>query len=223
MVGGVVSTVTIPPGSVAVVGLAVAAVVLPPASAALPAKIWIPSVPLFLNSDRVTVRVVVPDPPMVTFAVAPLVALLRDGTTCAQKEHAAAALCNISTKAPFRAAIAAAGAIVPLVELIRKGPEDVAAAAAFAIGSLAFGSAANRAQIMDADGRRWLEALLAREVVDGIDAEKRQRIVAYALGELDPHVVAAREKAKADVLAAAAEAARAGDDGKKDDKKGKKK
>lgn len=155
-------------------------------------------------------------------AVAPLVALL-DGTTCAQKEHAAAALCNISTKAPFRAAIAAAGAIVPLVELIRKGPEDVAAAAAFAIGSLAFGSAANRAQIMDADGRRWLEALLAREVVDGIDAEKRQRIVAYALGELDPHVVAAREKAKADVLAAAAEAARAGDDGKKDDKKGKKK
>jgi hypothetical protein len=156
-------------------------------------------------------------------AVAPLVALLRDGTTCAQKEHAAAALCNISTKAPFRAAIAAAGAIVPLVELIRKGPEDVAAAAAFAIGSLAFGSAANRAQIMDADGRRWLEALLAREVVDGIDAEKRQRIVAYALGELDPHVVAAREKAKADVLAAAAEAARAGDDGKKDDKKGKKK
>lgn len=157
-------------------------------------------------------------------AVAPLVALLqRDGTTCAQKEHAAAALCNISTKAPFRAAIAAAGAIVPLVELIRKGPEDVAAAAAFAIGSLAFGSAANRAQIMDADGRRWLEALLAREVVDGIDIEKRQRIVAYALGELDPHVVAAREKAKADVLAAAAEAARAGDDGKKDAKKGKKK
>ena len=153
----------------------------------------------------------------------PLVSLLEGRNAAAQMKSAETLAMLANRSAENRLVIAAAGAIVPLVELIRNGPEDVAAAAAFAIGSLAFGSAANRAQILDADGRRWLEALLAREVVDGIDAEKRQRIVAYALGELDPHVVAAREKAKADALAAAAEAARSGDDGKKDDKKGEKK
>ena len=112
-------------------------------------------------------------------AIAPLVALLQaPGASDVLKEYAAATLNNISTKAAFRTAIASAGALKPLLELVREGPEPVAVAAAYALGSLVFQHEPNRKAIVDADGHKLLRAM-----AEGGD-ETVRRVAEYSLEAL---------------------------------------
>jgi hypothetical protein len=117
-------------------------------------------------------------------AAAPLVACVRDGTG-AQRESAAAALCNVANISAHRTAVAKAGAIEPLVELARDtDPANATAArhAVAALGSLAFQHAANREAVKAA-----AEPTLVRMARGDDDVPQTLRRAAeYALSNLTP-------------------------------------
>jgi len=121
-------------------------------------------------------------------AAEPLVAVLLESSTSsdALKEYAAATISNLATKAPHRLAIANAGAIAPLLRLVTHGTDAVSMAAAYALGSLAFGCPPNRSAMLegmgDLDGKRVLETML--KGADEAGDERRRRIAEYALRAL---------------------------------------
>ena len=111
-----------------------------------------------------------------------LVALVRDGTTALQKEHAAATLCCLASKTDNRAAVAKEGAIPPLIALIRDGTEDQSLQGAFALGAIAFAHLPNQEAIRKAGGVSALEGLARRRTGDA----KVAQVCAYGLRNLTP-------------------------------------
>ena len=79
--------------------------------------------------------------------IAPLVALVRDGTA-EQRANAVSALGILARHDANRAAIADAGGIAPLVALVRDGTDEQRANAAGALRNLAYDNDANRASII---------------------------------------------------------------------------
>lgn len=94
--------------------------------------------------------------------IAPLVALVRNGTTDPQKEAAAHALSNLASGSPEnQLAIALAGGIVPLVTLVRAGTTEIQKeAGALAIATIALGNRDTQLAIVQAGGIEPLSALV---------------------------------------------------------------
>ena len=111
-----------------------------------------------------------------------LVALVREGTTALQKEHAAATLCCLASKMDNRTAVAKEGAIPPLIALIRDGTEEQSLQAAFALGAIAFAHVPNQEAIRSAEGVSALEGLARRQAGNA----KVAQVCAYGLRNLTP-------------------------------------
>jgi hypothetical protein len=105
-----------------------------------------------------------------------LIDLVASGETAGQKEHAAAALCNLATKTDNRTALVQAGAVEPLLCLVRDGTEMQAVHATFALGSIAFSHPANRKLIRASLGLEAVEGLVRRFS----DSTKVQQVAEYA-------------------------------------------
>ncbi len=109
-------------------------------------------------------------------AIQPLVALLKEGADAGTRSRAAfalASLCaaNVSIDSSQlaeqrRAQVAAAGAVAPLVALLKKGGEDDRVVAARALRLLAAHSEGRRAQVVEALGTR---VKLLMEGVERVD------------------------------------------------------
>ena len=110
--------------------------------------------------------------------IAPLVAVLRDGTDDS-KTNAACALFNLATTDnATKGRIVEAGGIAPLIALLRDGTDDSKIYAAHALFNLAATDNATRGRIVEEGGIAPLVALLR----DGTDGGRT--VVAGALREL---------------------------------------
>ena len=108
------------------------------------------------------------------------------------KSEAAGALWSISCSNPeMQLAIAASGAVLPLVKLLKESDPDAQMKAAGALGSLAIRSAPNQSIIADAGGIQLLVRLLSEHHGDTVHAKAAKALAELTSGHAsNQHVVA---------------------------------